>query len=131
MVSCSITNTDSKASPGGTTVQHWVLHDTLTITGIRPDAPDAGDADVTFRLYSDADCTTQVGDDEVVAIVSGVASTTTGVTVYVTGEYRWRATYSGDGFNNGFTTACGSEITQIFAKDDYPPSGRNNLIIPD
>ena len=117
-VSCSITNTDSKASPTGTTVQRWVLHDTLKIADIRPNAPDAGDAKVTFRLYSDANCGTQVGDDEAVGIAGSVATTVLGVAVANTGEYRWRAAFSGDAFNNAFETACGSEITQILAKDD-------------
>jgi hypothetical protein len=135
-VTCSITNTDSKASPSGTTVQHWVLHDTLAISGIRPGAPDAGEATVTFRLFSDASCSVQVGEDEVDESITseGVASTTAGITVLDTGEYRWRATYSGDDYNNGFTTACGSEITQIFAKDALPvgePSApRDNIIVP-
>jgi hypothetical protein len=134
VVVCAITNSDSKASPTGTTVQHWVLHDTMTIAGIRPGAPDAGTAGVTFRLYSDASCTQQVGDDETVAIVGGAAATVDGVTVTDVGEYRWRATYSGDSFNNGFTTPCGSEITQIYAKDDLmvgsPPAKRNNIHVP-
>jgi prealbumin domain-containing protein len=134
VVSCAITNTDSKASPSGTTVQHWVLHDTLTIAGIRHGALDEGDADVTFRLYSDTTCTEQVGEDEVVGIVGGVAATVDGVTVIATGEYRWRASYSGDSFNNEFTTPCGSEITQIYAKDDLmvgsPAAKRNNIHIP-
>ena len=57
VVSCTITNTDSLTSPTGTTVQRWVLHDTLTISR---DPPCAGcrrpPRDVP--LYSDADCAT-------------------------------------------------------------------------
>jgi hypothetical protein len=125
-VTCTINNNDNPATPTGTTVQRWVLHDTLTITGIRPGAGNAGAARVTFRLYSDASCSKQEGDDEVVTIsAGGVATTATGVTVTNTGLYYWRAQYSGDAFNTGFTTACGDEITQIQAKDE----GRSNLAV--
>jgi hypothetical protein len=134
VVTCAITNTDSKNTPTGTTVQHWVLHDTLTLAGVRPAAPDAGSSTVTFRLYSDTGCTQQIGDDEVVGIAANIAATVDGVVVTDVGEYRWRATYSGDSFNNGFTTPCGSEITQIYAKDDLmvgsPSAKRNNIHIP-
>ena len=84
-------------------------------------------ARVTFRLYSDATCTTQVGTDQVETInASGNAATTTGIAVTATGRYYWRAQYSGDAFNNGFTTACGDEVTQIQAKDAFG-GGRNDL----
>ncbi len=118
-VTCTINNNDTKASPSGTTVQKWVLHDTMTIVGIRHGAGDEGTARVTFRLYSDDSCATQEGSDEVVTIsAAGVASTVTGVTVTDTGLYYWRAQYSGDAFNTGFTTACGVEITEIHATDE-------------
>ena len=117
VVTCSITNSDSKKTPSGSTVQHWVLHDTLTITGIRPGGDPSNAATVTFRLYSDNSCDTQVGDDDTVGITAGVASTAVGVTVYDTGFYYWTAEYSGDDYNNGFTTGCGDEITQIQAND--------------
>jgi hypothetical protein len=117
VVTCSITNTDSKASPTGASVQHWVLHDTLNISGIRPGGDPDNLARVTFRLYSDATCSTQLGTDESVVITAGAASTSIGVSVNDTGFYYWTAQYSGDAFNNGFTTGCGDEITQIQAKD--------------
>lgn len=116
-VTCTITNNDDPASPTGTTVQSWVLHDELTITGIRAGGSPA--ASVTFRLYSDEACTVQVGSDETDTSIDGdgKAATSTGVTVTSSGTYYWTAQYSGDSFNNGFTTACGDEITQILAKD--------------
>jgi hypothetical protein len=109
-------NKDSKANPNGATAQRAVLHDTITITGIRAGAPDAAGARVTFRLYSDAACTTQVGAAELAAInAQGVATTVSGVLVFGTGtaSYYWTAAYSGDRYNNPFTTACGSEITTV------------------
>ena len=137
VVTCAITNSDSAAQPTGKTVQHWVLHDTISISGIRSGGSPA--ATVTFRLYSDSSCLVrvQVGDpaedyEETSSIdASGVAVTTIGATVFDTGTYYWRATYSGDSYNEGFTTDCGQEVTQIFAKDDLlvgdPPTPRNNL----
>jgi hypothetical protein len=72
---------------------------------------------VTFRLYSDNTCTTQLGSDETVMVSisgsTGTASTADGVLVTAPGTYYWRAEYSGDAFNEGFTTACGSETTTV------------------
>jgi prealbumin domain-containing protein len=112
---CTITNTDSKAAPGGSTTQRAVLHDSITITGIRAGASDAASATATFRLYSDAACGTQVGSSEVrpVAVATGTASTVNGVQVNGNGIYRWRVQYSGDAFNTGFNTACGDETTTV------------------
>ena len=96
-----------QGSPTGTTVQRWVLHDTLTIEA-SAGSPERDDATVTFRLYSDIACNAQIGDDEVIDLVGNTATTVAGVPVAETGEYRWRAAYSGDDYNNEFTTACGS-----------------------
>ena len=117
--SCTITNDDTKASPAGTTVQRWVLHDSLTITGLRAGAPDAADATVTFSVFSDDECAEQVGDDEVIDLVGSSASTALGVEVFESGTYYWTADYSGDAYNDVFSTACGDEITQILAKDAF------------
>jgi hypothetical protein len=123
---CTITNDDEKASPTGTTVQSWVLHDDLTIAGLRDGATDAEDATATFRLYADASCATQVGDDEVVDLTGTTAGTSVGVTVTESGDYFWRVSYSGDQFNDSFTTGCGDEITDIRALDAYE-EGRNDF----
>jgi hypothetical protein len=126
---CTITNDDQKASPSGSTVQTWVLQDSIQITGLHDGASDQADARVTFRLYSDNSCSTQIGTDEATTIdATGKAFTATGVTVAATGFYYWRAEYSGDTFNNGFTTSCGSEVTQIQAKDALG-TGRDDLIV--
>jgi len=114
--SCTIVNKDSKASPNGTTVQRALLFDRITITGIRPGASDAASARVTFKLFSDSQCATQVGASELATInAQGVATTANGVLVTGTGpaSYYWTAAYSGDQFNNAFTTACGAEITTV------------------
>jgi len=112
---CTITNTDSKAAPAGSTVQKAVLHDSITITGIRPGASDAASATATFRLYSDAGCNQQVGSDEVrpVAVATGTASTVNGVQVSTSTTYYWKVQYSGDAFNSGFPGSCGDEKTLV------------------
>jgi hypothetical protein len=122
---CTITNNDQKAQPAGTTVQHWVLHDTLNITGLRAGG---GAATVTFKLYSDSDCENQVGTSEVVSLSGTSASTSTGVTVTQTGFYYWQAFYSGNSFNEHFETECGHEVTQIQAKD-AAGGGRDDLVM--
>jgi hypothetical protein len=110
---CTITNDDTKAEPSGSTVQSAVLHDRISIAGLRTGAPDASSATATFRLYSDAACQTQVGSAEQRPVAAGAAATLIGTTVNASGTYRWTVTYSGDQFNAGFTTACGSEVTQV------------------
>ncbi len=114
-VTCTITNNDAKASPSGTTSQKWTLHDELTISGLRAGGSPA--ASVTFSLYSDDSCSTLVNSEQDTTIFAGVASTTTGITVDDSGTYYWRVHYSGDSYNDAFTTACGDEVTQISAKD--------------
>ncbi len=122
---CTITNTALKASPSGTTVQSWVLHDELTLSGVRGDPE--GDT-ITFTLYSDAACTVVVDSDTGTVDANGKAKTSTGVTVTDSGTYYWKASYPGDAFNNSFVTSCDAEVTQILAKDakdggrnDFPP----------
>jgi hypothetical protein len=117
---CTITNDDQKTVTDGNTVQRWVLHDTFTLTDFRPGASDAGSATVTFRLYGDAACTSPVGAAETVGlnVSTHTASTSSGVTVANSGSYYWRVTYSGDSYNEGYTTTCGEEVTRIQAKDD-------------
>jgi hypothetical protein len=114
---CSITNSDSKNDPTGGTTMAWVVKDSASYT-IRAGAGDAGSATIDFKLYSDLNCAVQVGTTHTVGVtisgggVTAAASDTTGYAVGV-GTYRWRTFYSGDGFNNAASTACGSEITTI------------------
>jgi hypothetical protein len=109
---CTVTNDDRKATPGVSTTERAILHDAATISGIRPGSP-APAATVTFRLYSNATCTTQIGLDETVGITNGSATTVNGVLVTAPGTYYWRAFYSGDAYNAAFATTCGSEVTTV------------------
>jgi Prealbumin-like fold domain len=124
---CTISNDDAPAAPSGTTVQRAVLHDKLTIGGIRLGAPvDAQHpaASVTFRLYSDSACSALLGSDGPVSITfldpnaptTGTATTVNGVgpvSASPTTIYYWTAQYTGDQYNTGFTTDCTVEKTTV------------------
>jgi hypothetical protein len=119
---CTITNDDDKASPTGTTTQRWILHDTLGVVGLRPGA--AGQEGwvqptATFRLYSDDQCLDFVAEEKV-DVDGTAASTVQGIAVGEFGDYFWRVEYSGDLYNQGFTTACGEEVTVISGQDHAP-----------
>src|SRR6202043_3452518 len=49
-VTCSITNDDDKAQPGGTTAQSYLLFDSLTMSSLRTGAATPGT--LTFNLWS-------------------------------------------------------------------------------
>ena len=114
---------EPKAS--GSTVMSWVLHDTLKITGIRP--LENSEATVTFKLYKDKKCrdpwrvagASKLPYSETVQITvedsTGKAATVAGYTTLKPDKFYWQATYSGDKYNEGFTTECGYERTDIQA----------------
>jgi hypothetical protein len=108
-----------------------VVRDSLILTELRPGAPDAGEAQATFTLYSGATC---AAEDEVgaetVPVTGTSAVTAEGVAVFTPGEYHWRVTYTGDQYNNGFTTDCAAEVTVIEAKDFMHKLPVNLLIGP-
>jgi hypothetical protein len=60
---------------------------------------------MTFRLFSDASCTTQVFTSQNVVDVTGAATSSDFVPT-LPGTYRWTATYSGDANNNPVTSPC-------------------------
>ena len=118
---CTITNAFVKTTPSQTTSQvaYAQISDSINLTLIKAGAADANSAKVTFRLYSNATCTTQVGAAEEVSLTYGVggttasASMTTTRSVVIGSTYYWRVEYSGDAFNNGFTTPCGQETAVV------------------
>ena len=114
---CVITNRVVKVTPSQTTTQAATarIFDEINLTGIKPNASDAGSATVTFRLYSNNVCSTQVGTGVTLALTyngtTAKANTlaTAGFPVALGSTYYWRVEYTGDAFNNGFTTPCGQE----------------------
>lgn len=136
---CTITN-QAVGSPDVATVQHAALYDTANISGILR-APGETAMTVTFRLYLDAACTTEVGSTAEKLANAGLSVpltgnlttssvTSSGVVVVAGPQYRWRVQISGNNvvqggqtslLNQGRTTPCsgsGSEVTNLsFAYD--------------
>jgi uncharacterized repeat protein (TIGR01451 family) len=82
------------------------LSDVATLTGGTPTATGT----ITFKLYSDDDCKTQVGSN-VTVTVNGASNKdypSPSIIVSAAGTYHWVATYSGDANNAGTTTQCGA-----------------------
>ena len=81
------------------------LHDVAHLAG---GTSDAG-GHITFMLFSDNACTTQVGGDVTVAVngADGQDYTSPSITVSAHGTYYWVANYSGDGNNAASSTVCG------------------------
>jgi uncharacterized repeat protein (TIGR01451 family)/LPXTG-motif cell wall-anchored protein len=80
---------------------------------------------VSYKLYSDSNCTTQVADGGT-KTVSGTTGTgdlalpsSDAVPVNTAGTYYWQATYSGDiasgGANEPVTSNCGDEVLTVVA----------------
>ncbi|WP_144016131.1 hypothetical protein [Demequina sp. NBRC 110052] len=113
---CYITNADTPASPTASTTQSWVLHDAVTFTGVRAGASDAP-TQVTFGLYTTADCTgTPVGTETVTLNADETAATSTGISVSAPGTWYWKIVRPADDYNNA-VTYC-NETTTITADDD-------------
>ena len=97
------------APPTVSTAQDFLPNDTLTLAGgYNPTGT------VTFKLFgpNDTNCSgaTSVINQTVTVSGNGEYSTTNTTTLVTTpGTYRWLSTYSGDGNNNGVTSACGVE----------------------
>jgi hypothetical protein len=112
---CTITNNDTKASPGIGTTMTWTLNDAEALTGFRTGGT-SGTA--TFSLYKDngaltCESGTLVYGPVVVDVDStGAAATTGGYTTSNAGTYRWKVVFSGDTFNSGVTSNC-AEITTL------------------
>ena len=83
--------------------------DTATLSnGISPSGS------VTFTLYSDPACANAVsGVSGSGTISNGQAMFSMSWTPTAAGTYYWKASYAGDGNNNGFTTGCGDANEQI------------------
>jgi hypothetical protein len=77
---------------------------------------------VTFRLFSDAGCSTEVFSSTV-PLVEGTA-TSEWATPGAPGTYEWTATYSGDGANLPATSGCGGpgQSVVITAFQAPPPT---------
>src|SRR5438128_7863064 len=126
---CTIVNTLAKNDPKQVTSQTGTasIMDSISLTGIKAGATDARNAMATFRLYSGNPCSDPVGGvggnlvytSDPITLTYGNNGTTAfaGMAVFQTIvpgiTYYWRVSYSGDAYNNGVRTACGSETANV------------------
>jgi hypothetical protein len=130
---CVITNKFVATAPALATVQGFTvsLNDLVNITGLQAQPAGSRAANVTFRLYSNATCTTEVTSGN--GIVAAITYNTDGtegsassgnfpVTVQagVATTFYWRVFYPGDGTKNlAASTPCGLETTTVnISKND-------------
>src|SRR3989441_636722 len=75
---------------------------------------------ISFTLYSDAGCTISVFTSSAIVDHGNGDYSSGPFTANEGGAYRWSASYSGDGNNNGFTTACNepNETSVVIAQAD-------------
>jgi uncharacterized repeat protein (TIGR01451 family) len=95
----------TNASAGGQVTV--TVTDTAHLTGATANATGT----ITFHLYSDSGCATEVsGSPVTVTTVNGPGDyTSPGISLSAAGTYFWRAAYSGDANNAAITlTACGA-----------------------
>ena len=79
----------------------------LTDTATLSNATDNATGTITFRLYSNDTCTTQVGTDRTASVSgNGTYSPATPIHVTAAGHYYWIANYGGDGNNNPTANGC-------------------------
>ena len=81
------------------------LSDTATLSG---GTSEAGGT-ITFRLFSDNECLSQVGGDVTAGVdgADGKNYVSPSITVSAAGTYYWVATYGGDSKNTASSTTCG------------------------
>jgi uncharacterized repeat protein (TIGR01451 family) len=79
------------------------LSDTATLSGgTNPTGT------ITFKLFSDANCTVQVGGDVTKTVNGNGVYVSPAIVVSAAGTYHWIAAYNGDPNNVGTTSACGA-----------------------
>jgi hypothetical protein len=67
---------------------------------------------VTYRVYSDAKCTTLVATAGTAKVTTGKVGNSSPETL-AAGTYYWTASYSGDASNSPSASACGSEVLTV------------------
>ena len=100
----STTLSESTGFPGDT------VNDTSSLSGLAPNATGS----VTYTVYSDSECQTQVADGGTVLLNSdGTVPDSNGVPFASTGTFYWQAVYNGDDNNKSATSACTDETLLI------------------
>src|SRR4029453_342136 len=69
---------------------------------------------VTYKVYSDNTCSTEVANAGTVNVTNGVVPDSNAVPFNSAGTFYWQATYSGDNNNTGpVSSACQSETLVV------------------
>ena len=99
----------NKAQPGISTAQNLLPNDDATISG----GFGTPGGTITFKLFSpsDANCSGVPAYSQPVTVSGNGTYSTTNTTFFASAEgtWRWLVSYSGDGNNEGATSACGVE----------------------
>jgi hypothetical protein len=114
----SLTTISTQASAGG--LLGTAVTDTATVSG---GANPTGD--VTFRLFSDADCTAQVFTST--NPLSGGTATSGSFTPASPGTYRWTAVYNGDANNSTVTSPCNAPNESVVITPFQAPAFTRTL----
>jgi hypothetical protein len=102
------------------------ISDTATLSGVTANAGGT----ITFHLFSDATCTTEVNTGLTPVTVSGPNDYNSGdYTTTAVGTFYWIASYSGDGSNSPATTECGdANESSVVNKASSSISTAQNLL---
>ncbi|MDQ6784584.1 MAG: hypothetical protein M3063_14330, partial [Actinomycetota bacterium] len=103
----------TQASPGN--LLGAPVHDTATVSG-----GSSPTGSVTFSLFSDAACATQVFTST--NPLGGGTATSDTFTPAAAGTYYWTASYSGDANNNAVPAPCGAANESVVIAPFAPPT---------
>jgi hypothetical protein len=118
LVECTYTNHINLRPSIATTLSATTIevggtvHDSAMLTGATVDAGGT----VTYTVYTNDTCTDNARDAGTVTVTNGVVPDSNGLTFNQTGDYFWRAVYSGDANNDGASSVCTSEHLVVTKK---------------
>jgi len=95
-----------------TVVVGGTVHDSSNLTGATANAGGT----VTYTVYSDSTCSTSFANAGTKTVTNGVVPDSDAVTFNSTGDFYWRAAYSGDSNNDPATSVCTSEHLVVTKK---------------
>jgi uncharacterized repeat protein (TIGR01451 family) len=85
------------------------VHDSATLSGATSNAGGT----VIYTVYTNDTCSADARTAGTKGVTNGVVTDSDGLVFASAGTFYWQAVYSGDGNNNGATSACKSEILSI------------------
>jgi hypothetical protein len=110
---CSTEQLLVRASPSASTAQSLIPNDSFTLSG----ATSTAGGTITMSLYgpADATCSGSPALTQTVSVSGNGTYPTTNTTFVASteGTWRWASSYSGDTFNLGATSSCGTERFSI------------------